>query len=127
MSWLPSPRGVRCGHVACVGYDGCAFQPEAIGPDLPRAVTAADGSLWWRDVEGQVFWRQRSDGPACGRQLATWGEISSRAAGERTWARLRPGGPFPDGPVQLHHEDGAHEAARAAAARNRAAVEVVGS
>lgn len=110
--WLPSPRAIRCGHIACFELGECGYQPPAVGPDLPRAVTAVDGSLWWRD--GREFSRQRSCGPVHDQTSVAWSELAHRIAHGRP---LDPGHAFPDGPFALHHEADAYEASGAAVRR----------
>lgn len=90
-AWIDTPGDVECVHVACDGFTGCQYQPPALGPQLPRQIKAADGSLW-TSHGGRVYYLRKPDG---GYELAMWSELARHAAGHAPGPRDRlPAGPW---------------------------------
>lgn len=80
---------VTCVHVACAG-DVCRYAPPAIGPQLPYAVEASDGTKW--TCHGGLYYGPNN---GAGGKVASWRGLCRST-------RQRPAGdPFPAGPWKV--------------------------
>ncbi|MFI6424739.1 hypothetical protein [Promicromonospora sp. NPDC050880] len=77
---------VTCVHVGCAG-DVCRYVPPAIGPELPRRITTADGAVWTR--HGDLYYGPRNGE---GGLVATWKAVAGAGAGRPIFGAVFPAG-----------------------------------